>query len=211
MRKTVVYAVLVAVVMMLSCNGRKHDVAYYEQMIDSIRKAEQVKEMEKQAGIYKDPVKAWFDTLHLRSLPIQTAGADVDRIASFTSVPMKVNENFGFPSSTHLKAVALPSRYRHPVILLCEMQDSITPSLYLYTMDSHWQPIDILSIYQQLSDNRDEDEGEVFNEYYITSQYEIMVMRYFQSHNRKHKPLLEEARLYTIGKDGHFEEVPIEL
>ena len=45
-------------VVLLSCGGKKHDVAYYEQMVDSIRRAEQVKLLQHEAGIESDPVKA---------------------------------------------------------------------------------------------------------------------------------------------------------
>ncbi len=199
---------LLLALLALSCGNRKHNVAYYEQMVDSIRRAEQITEVQKKAGIYDNPVEAWFDTLHLRTLPIQTAGADIEKIGDFVSVPLSVNENFGYPSSAHLKAMTLPSRYRNKVILLCEMQDSITPALYLYTMDKKYQPVDMLCIYHQEKVKRETDQGLVYNEYFITSQYEITVMRYFKGYEAN-KPQLEEARRYTISKDGMFEEQPI--
>lgn len=212
MKKLALFLMFASVIAMLSCNGKRHDLAYYERMVDSIRRAEQVKEIEKQAGLHKDPAKEWFDTLHLVSLPIETAGSDVDRIASFTSVPMKLNENFGFPVSAHLKAVALPSYFHHQVVMLCEMQDSVTPALYLYTMDQRRQPIDILTLYNEKAEARgEEDFGLTYNEYFITSKYEIVVMRYFQSRERKRQAVLEQTRLFTINRDGLFEEQVIEL
>ena len=199
------------VLLMLACGGRKHDVAYYQQKIDSIRKAEQVAELQKNAGIINDPVEAWFDTLRMRSLPLQTAGANVERLGPFASVPMQANEHFGFPVSAHLKALALPRAWKRPVILLCEMQDSITPALYLYTMDSRHQPIDLLCIYRQQSEDHKEDFGMAYNEYFITSKYEITVLRYFQSHEKSRQPFLEEVRRFTITKEGRFDEQPIEV
>ena len=196
---------LLLALLTLSCGNKKHDAAYYEQMVDSIRRAEQVKEIQKQAGIYENPIEAWFDTLRLHTLPIQTAGADIELIGDFVAVPFSVNENFGYPTDAHLKAMALPTIYRRQVILLCEMQDSITPALYLYTMDKKHQPIDILNIYHQ---EKKKDHGMTYNEYFITSHYEITVMQYFKGHEAV-KPQLEEARQYTINKDGMFEEQPI--
>ena len=196
--------------MALSCGNKKPDAAYYEQMVDSIRRVEQVKEIQKQAGVYENPVEAWFDTLHLHTLPIQTAGADIEKIGDFVSVPLSVNEKFGYSTSARLKAMALPSRYHSQVILLCEMQDSITPALYLYTMDKQHQPVDMLCIYHQEEVNHATDHGLTYDEYFITSQYEITVMRYFKG-SETVKPTLEEARRYTISKDGKFEEQPIEL
>ena len=200
---------LLLALLMLSCGNKKHDVAYYEQMVDSIRRAEQVKLIQKQAGIYEDPVEAWFDTLHLHTLPIQTAGSDVERIGHFDVVPQMVDEHFGYSADAHLKAMALPSMYRRQVILLCEMKDSITPALYLFTMDKQHQPVDQLCIYQQEVVDRSAENGLAYDEYFITSHYEITVMHYFKG-RKATKPVLKHARRYTINKDGMFEEQIIE-
>ena len=214
MKKATGLTLLLLALLTLSCGNKKHDAAYYEQMIDSIRRAEQLKEIQKQTGIYENPIEAWFDTLRLHTLPIQTAGADIERIGDFAVVPVSANEYFGYPADAHLKAMALPSMHRRQVILLCEMQDSITPALYLYTMDKKHHPIDMLNIYHQETVSRKTDKGMdkgmTYNEYYITSHYEITVMRYFKGHEDV-KPQLEEARRYTISKDGMFEEQPIEM
>lgn len=210
MKKATGLTLLLLALLTLSCGNKKHDAAYYEQMIDSIRRAEQLKEIQKQTGIYENPIEAWFDTLRLHTLPIQTAGADIERIGDFAVVPVSANEYFGYPADAHLKAMALPSMHRRQVILLCEMQDSITPALYLYTMDKQHHPVDMLNIYHQETIHRKNDQGMTYNEYYITSHYEITVMRYFKGHEDV-KPQLEEARRYTISKDGMFEEQPIEM
>jgi hypothetical protein len=210
MKKATGLTLLLLALLTLSCGNKKHDAAYYEQMIDSIRRAEQLNEIQKQTGIHENPIEAWFDTLRLHTLPIQTAGADIERIGDFVAVPVPANEYFGYPADAHLKAMALPSMHRRQVILLCEMQDSITPALYLYTMDKQHRPVDMLNIYHQETINRKTDRGMTYNDYYITSHYEITVMRYFKGHEDV-EPQLEEARRYTISKDGMFEEQPIEL
>lgn len=210
MKKATGLTLLLLALLTLSCGNRKHDAAYYEQMVDSIRRAEQVKDIQQKAGIYDNPIEAWFDTLRLHTLPIQSAAGDVESIGDFVMVPLSVNENFGYPSSAHLKAMALPSMNQHQVILLCEMQDSITPALYLYTMDKTRHPLDMLCIYHQEKVNGEIDEGLEYDEYFITSHYEITVMRYFQE-DLETKPQLESARRYTINKAGMFEEQPIEM
>lgn len=210
MKRLAGFVLFLSALLTLSCGNKKHDAVYYEQMVDSIRRAEQVQEIQRKAGIYENPVEAWFDTLHLHTLPIQTAGAHIEKLGGFVSVPLSVNENFGYPSDAHLKAMALPSRYHSQVILLCEMQDSITPALYLYTMDKKHRLVDMLCIYHQEEEKRASDSGLAYQEYFITSDYEITVMRYFKARAAS-KPMLEEARRYTISKDGRFEELPIEL
>ena len=47
-------------------------------------------------------------------------------------------------------------------------------------------------------------------EYFITSDYTITLMRYYQSHEAT-RPELEQTRRYVINKKGEFEEVIIEL
>ena len=84
-RKLLIYSVAVLALLTASCGGRRHSQEYYEQMIDSIRKAEQVKEIERKAGIgvSHDPVGAWLDSLPLRTLPIRNAGDDLVQLGDF--------------------------------------------------------------------------------------------------------------------------------
>lgn len=209
--KKIPYILLCITAMLLSCGGKKHDAEYYMQMVDSIRKAETVQEIQKKAGIYDNPVDAWFDTLAVHTLPIKSAGDDIGLIGHFASVPMTINEYFSYPVSAHLKALALPTAYRKPVILLAEMVDSITPRLYLYTMDSKHQPIDKLCIYEQKDEDREDDFGQTSMEYFITTKYEITLIVYYQSHDKERKPELVNSRRYLITREGLFEETIIEL
>ena len=211
LRNGVFFCTCLLTVLLLSCKGRKHDADYYMAMVDSIRKAETVKDIQKKAVIYDNPVDAWFDTLAIHTLPVKSAGAEIWQIGHFVSVPMTINEYFGYPVSAHLKALALPKAYRRPVFMVAEMVDSITPRLYLYTMDSRHQPIDQLCIYEQKDEDREDDFGQTAMEYYITSQYEITLIIYYQSHDRERKPELVNSRRFIINRDGMFEETIIEL
>lgn len=211
MGRMAIFMLFLSALLTLSCgNNKQRDAAYYEQMVDSIRRAERVAEIQRKAGIYDSPIEAWFDTLHHHTLPIKSVAGDINRIGRFVAVPSMVNSHFGYPADARLKALALPAMYHRPVILLCEMQDSITPALYLYTMDRRHQPVDVLCIYHQESVSRDDDKGLVFDEYFITSHYEITVMRYFRGREAV-KSQLEEVRRYIINKEGMFEEQIIEM
>ncbi len=212
MRKIAVLFVLLIVILASSCRQKKHDVAYYEQMIDSIRKAEQVKEIRKQAGITDgDPLDVFFSKLSKRTLPLQSEGAEWQKLGEFTKVPRELNDCFGYLSEADLSVMAMPKSGRYPVVMLLEMQDSITPALYLYTMDSHHQTIDELCIYEECSEDRSTDFGKTKLEYFITSSYEVSLVKYYQSHDDSKSPETENARRYIINKEGKFEEVIIEL
>ncbi len=195
----------------LSCGGKKRDAAYYMEMVDSIRKAEQVKEIQEKAGIHQSPIVAWFDTLSMRTLPIKTAGRELWHIGTFTTVPTTLNEYFGYSVDAKLKAMSLPTAFRHRVVLLAEMVDSVNPRLMVYTMNKKYQPIDALTIYEQGDMDLDDDFGTTYTEYYITSKYEITVLQFYQSHSEEEKPELLHSRRYVINKEGKFEEVIIEL
>jgi len=212
MRKIAVFCVSLLIILVSSCHQKKHDAAYYEQMVDSIRKAEQVKELHKIANIGEsDPLDVFFSKLSKRPLPLQSQGAEWERLGEFTKVPRAFNDCFGYLSDADLSVMAMPKSGKHPVFLLLEMQDSITPALYLLTMDNHHETIDELCIYEECSEERASDFGKTKLEYFITSNYEVSLVKYYQSHDDSKSPELENARRYIINKEGKFEEVVIEL
>ena len=51
MRSAILCILIPLVLALISCGQRKRDAFFYEQMVDSIRKAEQLKEMKRQAGV----------------------------------------------------------------------------------------------------------------------------------------------------------------
>ncbi len=211
MRKFVVLCLSICVAMMCSCRQKKHDVAYYEAKVDSIRKAEQVKLIRAQAGLKdEDPLDAFFHQLSLRSLPVQSEGAEWEKLGEFTKVPREMNEYFEYLSDADISVMAMPKAGHYSVVMLVEMEDSVTPALYLYTMDQEHRPVDHLCIYEERSEDRATDFGKTKLEYFITSNYEISLLKYYQSFDAT-KPEMENARRYKINKEGEFEEIIIEL
>lgn len=213
MRRIVGYMVLLAVVMAVGCGGKKHDAAYYEAKIDSLRKAEQMKQLRKikqEAGIYDDPVEQFFDTLHVRPLPIQSAGANIGRLAHFTTLPKSLVSRFGYPLDVPLKMVPLPHCHSYRVVMLAEGPDSIAPLLSLVTLNASYEPIDQLVIYEQKAEERDDNVVLKFNDYYITSDYEITLM-FAYLREESTNPILESTRRYVINGDGYFDEVVVDF
>ena len=201
---------ILAVLLSASCGRKGHDLAYYERMIDSIRQAEQVKEIQEKAGLTDgNPVNEWFGKLQLRTLPIRNVGDDLPQIGSFVKVPPGITENFGYTEDAYLQAVMLPRAHRHDVVMLAEMKDSVSACLYLYTMDKQHMPLDELCIYDRNKEETNDDFGERFTEYFITSNYEVTLMHYYQSHDKDRKAELRQTVRYVINKEGMFEEVPI--
>lgn len=197
-------------VCLLACGGKKKDVAYYEMQIDSIRKAEQLKTMKQQAGVYDDPVEQFFDTLSLCPLPVRSAGGNLSRLSHFSKVPPQVTSLLGYPVDTPLRMTALPRTHGYGVFMLAEGTDSIPPIISLVTLDKQYQPVDELCIYEYRLAERGDDLGVSYNEYYIDSHYAVTIQSCFVK-NGTTLPLLGDTRRYVIGKDGTFQEEIVEL
>lgn len=210
MKRSMLWILIPLVLTLLSCGQRKRDAVFYEQMVDSIRKAEQLREMKHQAGVYDDPVEAFFDTLQMCSLPIQSERGDFARIGRFSRVPMSVASLLGYPVDTPLKALMLPQFHGLHALLLEEQLDSITSNLYLYSLDRSYQPIDHLCLYEERDEDRAEDFGKLLMDYYVTSEYEVTLLYFYES-LRTHQTEAEQTRRYQLSPDGFFIEVVIQI
>ena len=206
-------AIVVMAVVIVSCGGRGRSAAYYEQMVDSIRKAEQVEAIQRKAGIAPDkhPLRQWLDSLQWRTLPIRNAGDDLARLGDFEPVPSWVCEHLGYQASDDVRAVAMPSTHHYDVVMMAQMKDSVNAVISLHTIDHDLQPVDWLCLYEKKVEKRGSDRGYTFMEYFVTSNYEVTVMHYFQSLRREQKPELLNMRRYAINSEGLFEELIIEL
>ena len=198
---------MLMLLLMAACGSKKRDVVYYEQMLDSIRKAETVSEMYKTAGMYDNVAEAFLDTLRMGTLPIEPCGDHWQKMGSFTDVPLEVSHLLGYDGTPILKALALPWKKSHQVLLVVDLADEMEPIIYLYTLDRHHVVEDLLCIYERMDENRDHDYGMVYTDYYVTNKYEITLMKYYQSHDENKAPELMEQRRYEINQDGKMEEV----
>lgn len=212
MQRSMLFLAVAIAMVMAACGGKKHDAAYYEQMVDSIRKAEQVKELQRQAGTAADadPLKQWFDSLQLRTLPIRNAGDDLAGLGDFERVPPLVCEHFGYDGADDIRAVVMPKKYVFNVVMMAEVKDSVNTVLDLYSLDKQLVPLDKLRIYEKKEERQpDDDNGYTYMEYYVTNNYEITLMLYFQTLLREEKAKLLNVRRYTINREGRFEELVI--
>ena len=208
---TRVLALTALTVVLLSCNSRKRDAAYYEQMVDSIRKAETVKEMYRQANSNKNPIAAFFDTLSRSSLPISSVRGEYWRMGHFSDLPPALCVRLGFTADSYIQAKSLPHLQDAQLLLLVDRTDSTSTSFYLSTLDKEHEVVDQLCIYEEEVTNREQDFGVTYTDYFITSDFTVTLMRYYQSHDTKREPELLSVRLYSISPEGIFEEQIIEL
>ena len=207
--KKIGYIIVLAVMVLTaySCGNRKN-AADYDQMIDSIRKAEVARELlQPSAG---DPVIAFFDSLAMKSVPMKYSAEFVEYLPQMEKIPAAFNSRFDYESNVELHAVKLPSYQNYHMMLLAEKLDSTSVTLYLCTMNRDYVLVDRLCIYEQKIEDRNGQLGLMRQEYYITSKYEVTLVSYFRGEDDE-KESEEAACRYVINKEGNFEEVIIEL
>ena len=207
--KKITYLVVVLVTLLLtsSCGNRK-SAADYEGMLDSIRKAEVAKELLK--PVENDPVVAFFDSLTMMSVPMKYSPAFVAYLPQMAKIPSTFNSRFDYESNIDLYAVKLPSYQNYHLMLLGERLDSINVTLYLCTMNRDYVLVDRLCVYEQKVEDRNGKLGLMRQEYYVTSNYEVTLVRIFRGEDDESEHE-ESACRYVINKEGNFEEVIIEL
>ena len=208
MRKIVLTLSLIAILIgAYSCGNRK-SAADYQGMLDSIRKAEVEKELLPPAQ--RDPVVAFFDSLSMKSVPMKYSVEFVEFLPQMVKVPSAYNSRFDYESNVELYAVKLPSHQNFHMMLLGEKLDSTSVTLYLCTMNRDYVLVDRLCIYEQKVEEKNGKLGLMRQEYYVTSNYETTLVRYFRGEDdgEDHE---ESACRYVINKEGNFEEVIIEL
>lgn len=205
------FALASLMVALTACNSGKRDAAYYERMVDSIRKAETVKDMYRKSASKSNPLEAFFDTLARCALPISSVRAEYWRMGHFSNLPSELCVRFGFTADSRMLAQSLPHVQNAQLLMLVDRTDSTSTSLYLCTLNKSHEMIDQLCIYDEEVTNREHDFGVTLTDYFITSDHEVTLMRYYQSHDKKRDPQLLNVRLYQITADGFFEEQIIEL
>ena len=211
MRNIVYYLLLIlSLAGIVGCGGKKRDAAYYERLVDSVRRAEQAHRVAQQAGIDANPVVAYFDTLRRHSLPIRSEDGEWGRLGRMVPVPKAVGRWLGYPDDADLRALQLPSVGGRGVVLLSETVDSLTETLFLCTLDAEHHVLDDLCIYEEYDEERSDDTGRSYMEFFITSDYEVTLMRYFRS-PRRPSPEFQQVFRYVIDSLGHFEEVIVPL
>ena len=208
MRKFTFLALLTAAFLFIFSCGNRKNAADYAAMIDSIRKAEVEQELLKPTT--DDPVLLFFDSLNIKHVPMQYTTDFVTYLPQMRKVPSIMNARFGYENNIELYAVKLPSYQLFHVMLLAEKLDSTSTSLYLCTMNQEDVLIDRLCVYEQKVEKKKDVLGVSRLEYYITSQYDITLVKYFRSEEdeMEHE---EAAYRYVINKEGNFEETIIEL
>ena len=199
---------LVVTLLMVSCGGgRKMSPEELQHKLDSV-KALEIKEKLALQGVdletSDNPMKLFFDSLEIQPLPLSYDEDYVRMLPSYKEVGKDVAEYMNLVDCRHPKAISLPETIGARLIIIAADESDGEYSLWLYSLDDDYFPVDKLCLFSV--DSREPEEYTEINEqeflqyFSITSDYEILLMDYAKEDYRAH---LEEV--YHINEARKFE------
>ena len=169
--------------LIVSCGGNRHQMSPEElaQKLDSI-KALEIKEKLKLQGIdlesSDNPFKVFFDSLNMQTLPLTYSEDYVRFLPGYQEIPTEILSYMELQGGEHPKAVSLPESVGTRLMILAVDESDDLYSLWLYSLDNDYVPIDKLCLYA-IEDKEDDIDPEEFIEYFsITSDFEIHLIDY---------------------------------
>ena len=198
-----IVGLLMMAALVVSCGGRKQmspeEIAH---KIDSI-KALEIKEKLKLQGINLEssdnPFKVFFDSLSMQTLPLSYTEDYVRFLPGYQEVPAEILKYMDMDGGARPKAVSLPESIGARLMILAVDENDDLYSLWLYSLDNDYVPIDKLCLYA-IEDKEDDIDPEEFTEYFsITSDFEIHLIDYSKTRNE-----VNSEEVYYIDDSRHF-------
>ncbi|MBR5324942.1 MAG: hypothetical protein IKU49_00450 [Prevotella sp.] len=208
MRKIV--GILALVALIVSCGGRRQQMSPEElaHKLDSI-KALEIKEKLALQGIdlasSDNPFKVFFDSLSMQTLPLSYTEDYVHFLPGFQEVPAEILSYMNLNGGEHPKAVSLPESIGARLMILAVEESAGSYSLWLYSLDNDYVPIDKLCLYA-IEDKEDDIDPEEFIEYFsITSDFEIHLIDYSKTRNEVNSEevyYIDDSRKFALRENS---------
>lgn len=195
--------ILAIMLLLLSCGGRRQlSPEELSHKLDSVKNVE-INEKLRLQGIdlelSDNPLKQFYDSLNLQTLPISYTEDYVKFLPAFKPIPQEIIPFFELLDCNEPKAVSLPESLGAKLILIATDEQPHLYSLWLYSLDDDFRPVDKLCLYA-IEDKSDEIDPEEFIQYFsITSDYEIHLLDYSK---KRYKANFEEV--YYIDSSRNF-------
>ena len=202
------FVIFSSLVLALVACGNKMSPGQLQQKLDSIAKVEAVERLEAQ-GIRLDtdvsPIQLFFDSLNLQPLPIRYSADYVKYLPNYKSVPYELVRFMNFEGRTDPKAIALPESAGTRLMILAADEGDGLYSLWLYSLDTDYMPVDKLCLYATSKAEKELDdealpEDKLIQDFVITSDYEVRLTDY----TGKYKA--EAQKVYHIDMSRKFSE-----
>ena len=199
---------LLGVLILAACGNKQQSPADLQKKLDSIARLETIEQLEMQ-GIHigKDisPIQLFFDSLNIQPLPIRYSDDYVKFLPNYTSVPYELVKFMNFEGRTDPKAIALPESAGARLMILAADEGDGLYSLWLYSLDDDYMPVDKLCLYATSKEEKEENdladpEDKLIQDFTITSDYEIRLTDY------SGKFEAEVQRVYHVDMSRKFSE-----
>ena len=179
-----------------------------QHKLDSIAKLEAKEKLEAQ-GINLDRevslVQLFYDSLGIQPLPIRYSEDYVKYLPGYKTVPSELASFMGLEGRIEPKAISVPETAGTRLMILAADEGDGLYSLWLYSLDDDYMPVDKLCLYainkEEAEENLEADpEDQLIQDFVVTSDYEIRLTDY----TGKFKA--EVQRVFHIDPSRHFTE-----
>ena len=194
-----------AVMLMAACGGRSMSAEEMQHKLDSIQKIEAAERLAAQGINLADadnPLKQFYDSLNLLPLPITYSDELVRYLPDFKPVPQDIAKALELEGNSKQKAISLSESLGARLMILAADEEDDRYSLWLYSLDNDYLPVDKLCLYA-IDDEADLDDfgaEDILQYFTITSDYEIHLMDYSKD---AHKTRTEEV--FTLDAQRNFQ------
>ena len=179
--------ILAMMLLLLSCGGRKQlSPEELSHKLDSVKNIEINEKLQLQGINLEEsdnPLKQFYDSLNLQTLPISYTEDYVRFLPAFKPIPQEIIPFMELQNCNEPKAVSLPESIGAKLILIAADEQPHLYSLWLYSLDDDFKL----------------DPDEFIQYFSITSDYEIRLIDYSKT---KHKTNFEEV--YYIDSSRKF-------
>lgn len=194
-----------AVMLMAACGGRSMSAEEMQHKLDSIQKIEAAERLAAQGINLADadnPLKQFYDSLNLLPLPITYSDELVRYLPDFKPVPQDIAKALELEGNNKQKAISLSESLGARLMILAADEEDDRYSLWLYSLDNDYLPVDKLCLYaiDEEADLDDFGAEDILQYFTITSDYEIHLMDYSKD---AHKTRTEEV--FTLDAQRNFQ------
>ena len=194
-----------AVMLMTACGGRSMSAEEMQHKLDSIQKIEAAERLAAQGINLADadnPLKQFYDSLNLLPLPITYSDELVRYLPDFKPVPQDIAKALELEGNNKQKAISLSESLGARLMILAADEEDDRYSLWLYSLDNDYMPVDKLCLYaiDEEADLDDFGAEDILQYFTITSDYEIHLMDYSKE---AHKTRTEEV--FTLDAQRNFQ------
>lgn len=197
---------VVAACLFAACGGRRLSPEQLQHKLDSVQALENVEQL-RLRGINLEesdnPLQLFFDSLEIQSLPVSYSENYVTILSGYKTVPPEVVSYMNLEVEREPLAISLPETIGARLMLLATDEGDHRYSLWLYSLDEEYYPVDKLCLYAVDSEDDEaylrHEEDEFLQYFSITSDYEIRLLDYAKE---RYRAKLEEV--YHIDDSRHF-------